>query len=179
MKKTSVLLSIAAGLVLLAAGCETTGGIPGRKKEKAAVYGAMQQWEKRYVDRGLVAVGFTPDMVYMAVGRPSKVEPQENKAELWSYKRFFPTPDANYPPFGTTDPAPMSAPAMKMAATQENVANAKGPRAVAGSPAINRPDGFSTGGPQGAAMEPADMQAYTLYLLFEDGKVTKLGINPE
>ena len=53
------------------------------------------------------------------------------------------------------------------------------PRSMAGNPSMDHPSSFATGGPQGASMEPSDLQSYTLYVLFEDGKVTKLGINPE
>ena len=54
-------------LVLIVAGCETDGGIAARSKEKSATYATLKQWEKNYIAKGIPAVGFTPDMVYMAI----------------------------------------------------------------------------------------------------------------
>jgi hypothetical protein len=180
MKSPCIILS-AAALVLFAVGCETTGGIPGRVHEKAAVYATLQRWEKKYIDRGIVAVGFTPDMIYMAVGRPSKIEPSEGsdgKAELWSYKHFFPAPDANYAPFGKGGAEPAKPPPGTMSLGEARPA-AKGIRSPGDTVATSRPSSFTTGGPQGGSIEPSDLQSYTLYVLFEDGKATKVGINPE
>ena len=175
MKTPSIILFAAAGLALFA-GCETTGGIPARIQEKSAVYATLQRWEKKYIDKGIVAVGFTPDMIYMAVGHPTTVLANagpDSKGELWIYQRYFPTPDAHYTKFGNVASESASQPATTVAVGQ-NTTGPKAPRSVSGNPS-----NYATGGPQGGSMEPSDMQSYTLYILFEDGKATKVGINPE
>jgi hypothetical protein len=181
MKTRSIALGAAAWVALFLAGCETTGRISARTQEKSAVYSKLQRWEKMYIDRGLVAVGFTPDMVYMAVGRPTKAEPRDLsgvQSELWIYKHFFPTPDANYARFGNGSAEPVNPPAPARVAPAENPAAAKASRGM-GTASMDHPSNFATGGPQGGSMEPSDLQSYTLYVLFEDGKATKVGINPE
>lgn len=185
MKTRSIALGAAAWLTLFAAGCKTTSGIPARTREKSAVYTTLQRWEKMYIDRGLVSVGFTPDMIYMAVGRPTRVEPRElsgGNSELWIYRHFFPTPDAHYMNFGNVSAEPVNPPPPTKGTPVENPAAEKAPRGVTGvggSASMDRPSSFTTGRPQGGSIEPSDLQSYTLYVLFEDGKATKVGINPE
>ena len=78
-------------------GCETDGGIAARTREKSAAYATLKISEKRFIDKGIIAIGFTPDMVYMAMGRPSKVESKaypEGDRELWTYSRYYPNYEA-------------------------------------------------------------------------------------
>jgi hypothetical protein len=84
MKKLAVILGVALGFALLVTGCKTDG-LSARIQEKSAVYGTLKPWQKKYVDTGVVAMGFTPDMVYMAIGNPTKTEPAgapEDKTEV-------------------------------------------------------------------------------------------------
>src|ERR1019366_1300535 len=73
MKKLPVVLGVALGFALLVTGCETDA-LSARIQEKSAVYATLKPWQKKYVDTGVVAMGFTPDMVYMAIGNPTKTE---------------------------------------------------------------------------------------------------------
>ena len=96
MNKATVLLGAALGLALFVTGCETDGSST-RIQEKSAVYATLKPWEKNYIDKGVIALGFTPDMVYMAIGKPSTVDPvatPEGKGEKWTYKNYYPTPEA-------------------------------------------------------------------------------------
>ena len=98
MKTIFPVFAVAIGLTMLVTGCETDG-LAARKQEKSAVYATLKPWQKNYIDKSVIALGFTPDMVYIAVGHPTKVEPVVNpdgtKAELWTYKNYFPTVEAN------------------------------------------------------------------------------------
>ena len=67
-----------------------------RVEEKSEVYAGLRRWEQKSIDGGSIAVGFTPDMVYMALGEPtdraSKGEGEE-QVELWTYRKSFPDPE--------------------------------------------------------------------------------------
>ena len=93
MNKNHLPLGAAVLLTLVLVGCETDGGISARTQEKSAVYATLKPWEKKYIEKGTVAVGFTPDMVYMAMGHPDKVESKdlpEGHVDLWTYSRYYP-----------------------------------------------------------------------------------------
>ena len=99
MKPHVIPTAAALLLTLLVAGCESDGGIAARTKEKSAVFATLKQWEKNYIAKGIPAVGFTPDMVYIAMGHPSLIEPMTDpdgkKGELWTYKSYYPNLSAS------------------------------------------------------------------------------------
>ena len=166
-------------LGLLMAGCGTTG-VSARIQEKSAVYASLKTWEKRCVDHGVIALGFSPDMVYLAIGHPSRVDPGElssaGPGELWVYRNYFPTPDAvsaHYSAFTSE------------AAFQPATHSGTEGLGVNGAPAISKSAAMAGGraitdmrAPQGGSLEPSDLQAFTLLVLFHDGRVTRIGIKP-
>jgi hypothetical protein len=146
----------------------------------------LKRWEKNYIERGSVAVGFTPDMVYMALGRPSSIDTRDfaaGHAELWTYRRSYPkrqaiigfkpvtlTIDSAYPSAAVINPDDASGPnySNSLLAAQ---APAEPGRSNAASIA-------KTGGPQGGSMEPADLPSYTIQVLFKNGQVIRLAAVP-
>jgi hypothetical protein len=175
MKKHLIPFGAALTLALFVTGCESDGGITARTQEKSAAYATLKQWEKNYIAKGVIAPGFTPDMVYMSVGNPSQVQPVNaptgGEAELWTYRNYYPSVDAahmQHTAFTAElpyQPATMEIPAgggkavpMGMGATHQSIG--------------------TTGGPQGGSLEPADLTAYTLFVLFQDGKVARMGLSP-
>ena len=166
--------------VLMLAGCETDGGIAARTKEKSATYATLKQWEKNYIAKGIPSVGFTPDMVYMAMGHPTKIEPKDDpegrKGELWTYSRYYPNLTASEVQSAKFNP---ESPYQPLPPTMQTAGGAypNGPNV----PQIPRgmsqiPESIAkTGGPQGGSMEPADLPSYTFYILFLEGKVLKIG----
>lgn len=90
------------GAGLLAAfvcGCASDNGLGGRIREKQALYGSLQHWEKLKIDCGTPALGFTPDMVYLAMGAPSKTESDRETpdgSEGWIYARYYPLIDSGH-----------------------------------------------------------------------------------
>ena len=167
-------------LALLVTGCESDGGMSARAQEKSATYAALKPWQKKYIDKGSVAEGFTPDMVYIAMGRPDKVETKElaaGNAEMWTYSRFYPSVDAVHG-FKHANFTTESAYQPQAALTQTDANSGKSvPTGMSrgGGDTLGR-----TGGPQGGSMEPADLTSYTVKVLFADGKVVRIGadINP-
>jgi len=160
-------------LALFVGGCESDGGVTARAQEKSAAYAALKPWQKKYVDKGTVAEGFSPDMVYIAMGKPDKVETKqlaEGKAEMWIYSRYYPNVDAVHG-YRSAEFTTESAYQPQRALKETN----SGGTAPAG---MSRSGGASlgtTGGPQGGSMEPADLRSYTIKVLFANDKVTRIG----
>lgn len=171
MKKCLPLLGATLGLALLITGCESDSS-SARIQEKSAVYATLKPWQKKNIDKGVIAMGFTPDMVYMAIGNPSTKQPQGDGSELWVYKNYYPTVEADRVKTTlTTESTYANSGNLRPGAPGSNAA--AGSRAgKTGAPAIS-----ATGGPQGGSMEPADMTSYTLWVTFVNGTVSKMKLD--
>ena len=198
MKKHLIPFGAALTLALFITGCESDGGITARIQEKSSVYATLKQWDKNYIAKGVVSTGFTADMVYMAVGSPTKVEPVKTpdgrNAEVWTYDHYYPTPDAShmgyatYSPDSNYKPATFESSNSPFAPVFDRNGDPSSATFVTGGIRANQiPTGASgggagpesiatTGGPQGGSMEPGDLQAFTLMILFQDGKVVRLAL---
>jgi hypothetical protein len=163
-------------------------GISARKKEKSDVYAKLKPWEKKYIDRGEVAPGFTPDMVYIAMGKSDKVENKdvpEGHVDLWTYSRCYPEPLVVHRYMNTkfTAESGFQAASLQNSVGTSTVAVSSG-TLQSGSAQTAATAGSSggsiskTGGPQGGTMEPANVQSYTIQILFENGKVAKMSCSP-
>lgn len=167
-------------LVFALAGCETDGGLSARKREKESLYASLKPWEKLKVDNGTPGLGFSRDMVYLAMGSPSKIERESgasDRTELWIYDRFFPLIDAshgfNYRTF-TIEPFAEKKSIDAFDASQETVGRMSGNGLRAG----NGPSAVKTGAPMGDAVEPPDLRSFKCLVLFKDGKVASLRAIP-
>jgi hypothetical protein len=175
MKTSLPLLGAALGLALLITGCETDNSAA-RIQEKSAVYATLKPWQKKYIDTGVVAVNFTPDMVYMAVGNPSTKQPTGD-GEVWIYKNYYPTIAATKVKYKLSAENQLGAGRIIGGVLMES--NGTGGSRVAGSAQGGAGQSISTtGGPQGGSMEPADLQAYTLTITFANGTVSKMALDP-
>ena len=184
MTKSFIPFGAALVLVVFVAGCETDdGGITARTQEKSASYARLQFWQKNFIAKGVIAETFTPDMVYMAMGHPNKIDAKaspEGPVELWTYSRYYPNVDAVHG-FQFAEYTAESVYQPQMASMQTptapgNYANdAFGPKVPTG---MDRGGGESIGktaGPQGGSMEPGGLRSYTVLVLFKDGKVIRTG----
>jgi len=161
MKTCLAILSAALGCILLLTGCESDNA-SARTQEKSAVYASLKPWQKKYIDRGDIATGFTPDMVYLAIGHASKVRPttsaEGGAGEVWVYSNFY---------------VPANATHYRVAQGQAAATkSAGGPQRNAGM-TRNQALGTATG-----AAEPSDLPSGTLTVEFHDGKVTKFELTP-
>jgi hypothetical protein len=87
MKNPLTLLSCLAALAL--AGCST---VESRIEEKAAVFNALPAETQSRIQQGLVDVGYTPDMVYIAMGKADRVieRASNNGTEtVWIYNNYY------------------------------------------------------------------------------------------
>jgi len=179
MKKPLIPAGATLVLALVIAGCETDGGVAARTQEKSALYATLRPWQKRLIERGTISQSFTPDMVYLAMGRPDKIETKElaeGHAELWTYTHFFPNVDAVHG-FRHADFTTESAyqPQRPLTVKNDNGFQGTGnqPTAPVGQGTVQSI--FLTGGPQGGNMEPADLRSYTIKVLFASGKAVQIG----
>ena len=178
MSHACVRLGAAVLLAAVVAGCAGDPGIAARTREKSAVYAALTPREKRHIDKGAIALGYTPDMVYLALGHPSSTRPVDatgGRGELWIYLNFYPPLDARHvrrAPYTTESiyPPPRTDPSAQ-------VRGGYGADAIQFDMGIN-PPATTTGAPQGGPMVPADLKSYPLFVLFQQGKVTKFGMRP-
>lgn len=84
--KTRLLLLIALlGLV----GCST---FEKRADEKAAVFSKLDAPTQENLRKGLVEIGYTPDMVYIALGTPdsrNEAITATSRKEVWIYNSYY------------------------------------------------------------------------------------------
>jgi len=82
---TSLLL---AGLALLA-GCQS---VASRIKEKPQVYANLDAATQDKIKQGIIEIGYTEDMVYLALGKPDQKREsvQENgRSVTWIYNTYY------------------------------------------------------------------------------------------
>ena len=83
-----VLLSLTC---LLLAGCD--GGVDARIQEKATVFNTLTPDQQEMIRNGQIEAGFSTDMVYLALGKPSKThikQTPDGPVTVWTYLRFYP-----------------------------------------------------------------------------------------
>jgi hypothetical protein len=168
--KTQHLASIAAiAATLLFAGCET-GGTSARIQEKAVVFNNLAPWQQRDIQNGVVGIGFSTDMVYMALGKPSKIVTSANGQDtIWTYNNYYP-----------------SSAQMHATATVSNTSGAGYTGRVdspnGGSAMTSGGKGLGATGTRGTTntqLDVAELPADTLYVTFRDGQVFQTQLESE
>jgi hypothetical protein len=92
--KSTFAAGAALALVLLLAGCDSTSGITARIQEKSTAFAQLTPAQKKNIEGGEIEIGFTTDMVYMALGKASKVKEKtapEGTVVMWTYNNYFPS----------------------------------------------------------------------------------------
>ena len=87
MKRYLLLLGCLLGLVL-AAGCSTPQT---RIRQNPELFNSLAPSDQELIKQGKVAVGFTPEMVKLAVGEPDRVYTRtdaKGKNESWVYTSY-------------------------------------------------------------------------------------------
>jgi len=181
MKKSLIPVGAALLLALLITGCESDGGVAARTQEKSALYATLRPWQKKLIEKGTISQGFTPDMVYIALGHPDKIDAKElseGHAEMWVYTHYYPNVDAIHG-FRHADFSTESAyqPQRALLQTQagDDPFHPTLPLVPVGMDHNGAESIAKTGGPQGGSMEPADLRSYTIKVLFASGKVVRIG----
>lgn len=168
--KTSVVPFVLAALSLGAfVGCNTSGR-SARIQEKSAIFASLGPDQQKYIQRGGIEVGYTADMVYMALGKPSKTKLKDSPdgpVEMWTFYNYLPTVNAVH--LVTNRPGSHYSSGQVSSSLPNE--NSLGPTA---------PSLFSTsgGGPE-PTLNVADMPVDTLYVFFFHGKVFKIQLESE
>ena len=87
--KTKLFLLPLCGAALLLGACST---INRRINEKGAVFYSLDSATQAKIEHGDVALGFSPDMVYMALGRPDAKHYRttaDGATETWLYGTYY------------------------------------------------------------------------------------------
>jgi len=207
MPRLTSLAFAAAALILMVSGCGTDG-IANRIQEKSAVFAALPPEQQQDIRKGYVQIGYTAEMVYMALGQPSKVKVKDTtqgKVGVWIYHNFYPEgyeaaapaepqPAAAATPVAAKSAAHLaaggnSAPAAGAVASDDPVTK-PGPGAIKEHPifsttAVDRPDSKMHVGSfsdRSAAMDPltvADMPSASLFVIFYEGRVIQMKLGQD
>jgi hypothetical protein len=99
MKTRLPLLALAAAALLFTAGCQS---VDNRIKEKPDVYGKLDPAAQDKIKQGIIDIGFTEDMVYLALGRPDQKRESiraNGTSTIWIYNTYYDRFDS-MPPYG-------------------------------------------------------------------------------
>jgi len=91
--KTNPVHGLLLLLILSHAGCDPASGIATRITERSAVFTQLTSEQKTKIEQGVVEIGFTADMVYMAMGRPQNITEKDlplGHVSMWTYQNFLP-----------------------------------------------------------------------------------------
>ena len=158
LRSCCIIFSVFA-LGLLSAGCESTGR-SARIQEKAAVYATLSSSQKHLIQQGAIDLGYTEDMVYIALGKPTRTEASaDGKATTWRFTNYYP-PDS----MRTTG------------ISVRRVGNVKNRNPISSNSATS--GGFNTS-TQETAMEVPDIVSFSLYVVFRNNKVIDLWLDDE
>lgn len=89
MKKLPAFFAALALLAAVFAGCST---FESRSREKAATFASLSPAEREKLKHGVIELGNTPDMVYIALGHPDERHESTNaqrRRTVWVYNSYF------------------------------------------------------------------------------------------
>jgi hypothetical protein len=164
--KSMLFTSVTLAAVTMLAGCDASSGITSRIQEKSAIFAQLTPEQKKNIEEGAIEMGYTTDMVYMALGKPSKVREKnapEGTVLMWTFHNYFPT--------------------VAVSKLVLNDPSRHGYRAGQVSPNAPR-NGVSISstvpsGPEPGVDSLADIPSETLHVLFLDGKVFQIKLEGE
>lgn len=89
--KTSFLISLFAGIAVLmfASGCQS---VESRIKEKPEVFARLDAATQDRIRQGIIDIGFTEDMVYLALGAPDQKRESVSatgRTTTWIYNTYY------------------------------------------------------------------------------------------
>ncbi|MBI5769477.1 MAG: hypothetical protein HZA93_17005 [Verrucomicrobia bacterium] len=152
-----------ACLALAAAGCQHPRAA--RIQEHAALFRSLDAFSQNLIENGLVNYGFTPELVYMALGKPSRVSSTatpEGPTETWIYKNFL-YASANAAKFGVNNPGTKQQPGPMLSSS------------APGGPSLTS---TKTSPVQPTVSDMSDTPIATLFLELREGRVVTVRIEP-
>ncbi len=166
---------VTIGTALLAAislaSCDATSGTAARIQEKSAVFAQLTPEQKKNIEEGAIEYGYTTDMVYMALGKPSKVREKaapEGTVLMWTYNNYYPSVAVSQ--LALNDPSRKYKPAQ----LSTNYPNTGPGGSTAASISSTKP-----AGPEPGVDSLGSIPSETLHVLFLDGKVFQIKLEGE
>jgi hypothetical protein len=163
MKIPHVATMAAMSISSVVAGCQGTRAT--RIQENAALFASLDPSTQQIIKEGFFAHGFTPELVYLSLGKPNQVAKEDTDngpVQVWKYRNFV---------YGNIGGA------MKLSA---NTPGSKPYGPILSSSAPGGPSLFSTkAGPmQPTISDGSDAPVGTLYIEFLNGRVVAARLDP-
>ena len=136
-----------------------------RIQNNAALFASLDSFTQKVIKEGLFAHGFTPELVYMSLGRPNQVVTEQTEngpVEIWKYRNYV---------YGNVVGA------MKLSA------NTPGSKPYGPILSSSAPGGPSLSSTKAGPMQPtvsdgSDAPVGTLYIEFLNGRVVAARLDP-
>lgn len=153
-----------AGAVAASTVAACQSGRVSRIEEHASLFASLQPQTQQIIRDGLFDRGFSPELIYMALGKPNHAQSADTTngtVMIWKYRNFL---------YGSTGPVKLSA----------NVLGSKPYGPILSSNAPGGPSLFSTkAGPmQPTVSDGSDSAIGTLHIEFLNGRVVSARIDP-
>jgi hypothetical protein len=174
MKTKLSAFALAALVVLSVGGCRTAdvSGIANRIQEKSDSYSKLTPDQQKAIHDGWIERGYTADMVYMVMGKPTNVAVKDSsrgKVGMWSYDEFSrASSDAQDTRNNPGNPHYISQTVANISANVRDEA-----------PSAVKPAAFSATGGNMGALNVADLYHSRVYLFFANGRVTEIKLQSE
>jgi len=168
LTRSNLLLRCSVSLATILAaffitGCESSG-IPNRIQEKSVIFNTLPPVQQQDIKNGYFGEGYTMDMVYIAVGKASKIT-TNGQDILWTFNNF-------YPAYGSQSPQTTLDYALTAGRSgPSDYVSANAPSSGGGA-TKGLGDTSTRGGVQTSATIP-DLPSDTLFILFREGRVIK------
>ncbi|HEY4248329.1 MAG TPA: hypothetical protein VGM64_15885 [Lacunisphaera sp.] len=94
--KNRFVLSLFIAALAFSSGCETVND---RIKEKPEAFSNVDQATQDKIKQGIIDIGFTEDMVYLALGKPDQTRESANatgKTVTWVYNTYYQRPEGTH-----------------------------------------------------------------------------------
>lgn len=159
--KSKIATMAALVTAMMFAGCDASSGVAARIQEKSAVFAQLTPEQKKNIEEGAIEYGYTTDMVYLALGKPSKVKEKtapEGTVLMWTFNNYFPTVAVSQ--------LALNDPSRHGYRSGQTYANVPGNSVSISSTAPT--------GPEPGVDSLAEIPSETLHVLFLDGKVFQI-----
>jgi hypothetical protein len=94
--KNRFVISLLCGALAFFAGCQTVGD---RIKEKPEVFSNVDTATQDKIKQGIIDIGYTEDMVYLALGTPDEKRESANangRTVTWIYNTYYQRPEGTH-----------------------------------------------------------------------------------
>lgn len=161
MKPSHFHFSFLALTVLLFAGCESNNTIANRISEKSSTFTSLTPEQKSNLEDGMILPGYTADMAYIALGKPSSIATKQRgdiTVEMWTYSKFYPSG--------------------KLAKILTEYSRARNPNLLRETNTnAAHVSSLGTATSRGNELSLPDLPVYNLYVFFHEGKIVDIKLD--